>query len=395
MRNSIRDLILPAVVAASLSWSANEARAVLEQWTLRYRLPASTNDTSLTCVAFGQDNFLAFGLQGGILTSRDGVSWTGGTSGTTNRIWGAVCANSIFVAVGDLGTILTSPNGADWTIQSSGTTNALYGVTYASGIFVAVGSRGAIVTSPDGTNWTTRTSGSSTWLNGIAFGNGAFVVPTSTYTVLTSPDGISWSSHIAWTDFFAYAIAYGNGTFVGVGDGRYGVSTSTDGVVWIEPPYTNGYVAPVLYSIAFGSCTFVAVGIGTPTGGPASLIAASSDGTNWTTVSFGIVPGQLSGVTSGGGSFVVVGTSATILESQGAILPPLPKLGPVAPLSGGMAQGTIKGVPGRDYEILASTNLADWSPLANVTVSGLTGTGHFNDPGASTNTQRFYRAMGP
>ena len=56
--------------------------------------------------------------------------------------------NNQFVAVGINGTILTSPDAINWTSRNSGA-NTLDRVTYGNNQFVAVGINGTILTSPD------------------------------------------------------------------------------------------------------------------------------------------------------------------------------------------------------------------------------------------------------
>ncbi len=86
-----------------------------------------------------------------------------------NDLYAVVYGNGTFVAVSVDGTILTSPDGVTWTQRDSGVTRApLYGVTYGNNTFVAVGQYYAsntytavILTSPDGVTWTQRNSGVS------------------------------------------------------------------------------------------------------------------------------------------------------------------------------------------------------------------------------------------
>jgi len=77
-----------------------------------------------------------------------GTIWTKRTSGTKNHLVDVTYGNGIFVAVGLNGTILTSRDGVKWTKRVSGTKSDLGGVTYGNGTFVAVGEDGTILTSP-------------------------------------------------------------------------------------------------------------------------------------------------------------------------------------------------------------------------------------------------------
>jgi hypothetical protein len=267
-------------------------------WTLR------NLGNSLYGVAYGNGLFVAVGLGGIILTSPDGVSWTGQTSGTGYSLSGVAYGNGLFVAVGYGGTILTSPDGETWTRRTSGTSNGLFGVTYENGTFVAVGDRGTILTSPDGVNWTARTSGTSNWLSGVTYGNGLFVAVGYGGTILTSPDGVTWTVQASGTGNWLFGVTYENGTFVAVGD-RGTILTSPDGVNWTAR--TSG-TSNGLFGVTYGNGTFVAVG-------DRGTILTSPDGVNWTRRTSGTGNG-LSGVTYGNGLFVAVGLGGIILTSS-------------------------------------------------------------------------------
>lgn len=105
--------------------------------------------------AYGQGAFIIVGgvVQGFdyweyakvIFSSFDGLNWrtssNSGYSGGLNSdmLHGATYGNNNFVAVGSNGTILSSSGGVHWTARASGTTQWLYGATYGNGTFVAVG----------------------------------------------------------------------------------------------------------------------------------------------------------------------------------------------------------------------------------------------------------------
>ena len=73
---------------------------------------------------------MAVGMNGTILSSADGITWTSRTSGTTVGFTGFDYGNSIFVAVGFSGLISTSTDGITWTARTSGTSIQLTGVDY-------------------------------------------------------------------------------------------------------------------------------------------------------------------------------------------------------------------------------------------------------------------------
>ena len=71
------------------------------------------------------------GYSGTILTTSDGTTWTGRTSGISEYLGGVTYGNGLFVTVGYSETILTSSDGTSWDNRTSGTSNMLVGVTYS------------------------------------------------------------------------------------------------------------------------------------------------------------------------------------------------------------------------------------------------------------------------
>jgi hypothetical protein len=103
--------------------------------------------------------FVVGGLNGTILTSPDGITWTARVSLTTNEIKGLAFPGSRLVGVINTGEVVTSTDGITWAIQPSATSSRLIGVTWMGSMFVAVGDLGTIVTSPDGLTWTDHSVG--------------------------------------------------------------------------------------------------------------------------------------------------------------------------------------------------------------------------------------------
>jgi hypothetical protein len=282
----------------------------LDNWHLRNPLLPQVN--SFNGVTYGNGIFVAVGEYGIILTSPNGMNWTERNLGITLHLNGVTYEKDIFVAIGNKGTILTSPDGMNWTERSSGTTSHLNGITHGNGIFVAVGDR--ILTSPDGIGWTERRVEKIGviypwfYLSRVAYGNGIFVAVGD--RILTSPDGVNWTERSTGTDFHAslFGVAYGNGTFVTVGEdcGAFRrVFTSPDGVNWTE---RNTGTDPYFYliGVTYGKGIFVAVG---------DRILTSPDGVNWTERNSGDTA-VLHEVTYGSNTFVAVGSSNTILQSD-------------------------------------------------------------------------------
>jgi len=140
----------------------------------------------------------------------------------------------------------------NWAAGNSGALTLLAGVAYGNGTFAAVGQFAFILTSPDGVNWVTRVPGHNYDLSGITYGNDTFVAvgPKFNYT---SSDGVRWTRRTPKPMGFL-TVTYGNGKFVGLGEGIF---TSFDGVIW-----TARYPGPFssLFGAAYGNGTFVVVG---------------------------------------------------------------------------------------------------------------------------------------
>jgi hypothetical protein len=309
----------------------------LDQWTWRNPLPQGN---SLSAVACGNNQFVAVGYLGTILTSPDGITWTERTSASA-EILGIAFGNNQFVAVGyetawnpDIGrwqvcgAILTSFDGINWTNRALATNDALYGITYANNQFVAVGARcnyqmepdhGAILTSPDAITWTSRDAGTTNLLSGIVYGGNLFVAVGGGGTIVTSPDGISWTSRDSRTTNFLSSIAYGNNQFVAVRNGGIGVFfgdaltdvlTSADGISWTRQEGWWGGRA-----VAFGKDLFVAVGGHEYGGLDNGTILSSSNGITWTWIEYAGTFDWLEGVVYDMSRFVAVGDAGDILTS--------------------------------------------------------------------------------
>jgi hypothetical protein len=90
-------------------------------WTVR----TSPTIASMPSVTWTGTKYIAVGMQDTIVTSPDGITWTGGSSGlTTLSFWGITTSPTKgVVAVGDWGTIINTANsGVSWTGNAQGGT---------------------------------------------------------------------------------------------------------------------------------------------------------------------------------------------------------------------------------------------------------------------------------
>jgi hypothetical protein len=356
-------------------------------------------------VTYGGGKFVAVGDAGTIVTSAGGTDWTRGDSGSTATLRGVTYGGGMFLAVGTGGTILTSPDSVDWTARGSGTTNDLYAATYGQNLFVAVGANGTITTSGDGVFFDAHqgTVTDST-LTSIVYGQGIFLGTQNSYWIFGSDNGgtewwgeealIQPRGQILLTD-----VAYGNGRFVIVGEcfchpdaittSVILTSTNTfdwdrvEGNIWAD----DSNLLEGLQAVAFGRDTFVSVGpVCFGCGQP--LLLSSGDGTNWT-FRHSRTSRNLYGVTYGRRTFVVVGESGTILQSD----PIGPRLELASKSSPGLFDFNLIVDAGDNCRVEASGDLANWITVTNFVSA--TGTNQFTDLASPNFNRRFYRAVVP
>jgi hypothetical protein len=271
----------------------------LSAWTDRSLKTAG----QLRSVVWGNSKFVAVSYSMGdtVLTSSDGITWTGHISTALYNLAVAYGDNQ-YVAVGSpsnsVGTIQTSPDGVTWTARTSGTSDMICGVAWGDNKFVTV--EWWPSTSSDGITWTSQ-SATSGHLDGVTWGDSQFVAVGRSGIIYTSPNGTTWTSRTAVTSRNLLGVIWGSDKYVAVGDSGT-VLSSSDGVTWtVQTSATSN----ALRSVAYGNSSYIAVG-------DSGTIVSSSDGITWSGQVSGI-SNTFSGITYGNSMFVAVGDSGTIL----------------------------------------------------------------------------------
>ncbi len=129
-------------------------------------------------VTFGNGAFVALqALYTSVFVSSNGVDWVGHITGSPNTLCRIAFGTNTFVAIGVYGTILTSRNLINWTPRSPGTQiTALYGIGYYLGRFVSVGPGPTVISSPNGADWTVHAPAPFWPLLDISYGGGSFLL---------------------------------------------------------------------------------------------------------------------------------------------------------------------------------------------------------------------------
>lgn len=205
-------------------------------WTPQ-ALPAALSDTLFESVAWGNNLFVAVGIdivagQAKIATSPDGATWTEQSSGLdgTEFLTDVAWNGSVWVVTGiwadtdgiSRAYIWTSPDGVSWTRQLVGLPDwvILQNIEWNGSIFVAVHDQG-LATSADGSNWSNLQANAVS--HDVTWTGSEFVIAGFLGDILSSADGVSWSATRAITG--ALGVASDGTTTVVVGGGNWGMVT--------------------------------------------------------------------------------------------------------------------------------------------------------------------------
>ena len=269
----------------------------LNTWCSAQDLQYSTNRTS------------------GVSVALNGVA----TGGGPNVV--AVGTNSA-VSMGSVGA-----NGLSFASNEvSKTALNLTALAYGNGMFVAGATNGALFTSADGAGWTTGGSAfaSQNDLGGLAFNsgsNGTFVAVADGIPLIRWADAQLAQWHTALISSGGLAEFYYGVTALPATNTRFAVCgfggvirlSQDAGRTWTVAG-ANSYhqSSPTLTGIASGGGKLVCVGTGGRT------MVSSDGGTNWTSIN--PVTANLNGVAYTGSGFIAVGDGGLILSSpDGAV----------------------------------------------------------------------------
>ena len=190
-------------------------------------------------LAYGNGLFVAVGrgvsgARGGtIATSSDGVRWAENAT-TMHELTHVFYGDQMFVALGLRGTIVSSRNGADWSESTTESSGHLYAGAYGDNTFVLAGDV-SIVTSPDTSHWTRHPNqdlGLPFGLRHLVFGNNSFLL-LHDHALFMSAKGTYWRRNTI--DLRSREVVYTQKTFFASGDDGT-VLTSATGTHWEKGP---------------------------------------------------------------------------------------------------------------------------------------------------------------
>ncbi len=165
------------------------------------KIMAVVGTNTWKAITYGNGKYVVAGDYGFITTSADGVNWTTPVLAVTPQsvsydVTGLAYGNGIFVAVCGIG-VLTSRDGITWTKTVISKTGCRwYSCIYANSKFVIggvnssnSGTNGFAAVSTNGINWTLADS-TPAMCNGLAYGNGIYFGVGCKY-VIYSTDGVT------------------------------------------------------------------------------------------------------------------------------------------------------------------------------------------------------------
>lgn len=286
----------------------------------------------------GAGEFVAAGINGTIITSTDGKTWSAAASGidASEYFYSVAFGNGKFVAAGaNNDECYTWTGSGSWTEGGSGLGDGASGIVYANSEFVAVGYVDGFYASPDGSTWT-QTGGGSSELDfgpgtpmtyGSINGQGAFVGVASVAggagatpndIFISSSGNCNWIQIETDANVPLYGITYGDGVFVAVG-GNATILTSSLSTApsapemdWTIAPYASGTsdTSDYLAGICTSSSQFEIVGY------DSDVSFSSPNGFQWTQGGSGLGNGALNSVEYGNGLYVGVDSGGDIYTSS-------------------------------------------------------------------------------
>lgn len=218
-------------------------------WTTATNLPATAIWVDNLLYAGGKFVYVAGSSatsSGNTAYSSDGVTWTAGTTITTNYWQSIDYGNGKYMAIAFSTTpnLAYSTNGTSWSTTNLGFSPSYAKIRYGNGVWLVMNSATPLRywrSTNDGTSWSSALT-PPCYASKLYYANGIFIVGDNT-SVFVSPDGLSWtniSSQFGLTSGIQ-DITYYKDTFFLYGfiSGNEFLWTSSTGYTWTKYSNTN------------------------------------------------------------------------------------------------------------------------------------------------------------
>jgi len=244
---TINDTMVVAVGDGGIIYTSTDGH----DWTVRRK---NGHNDALTDVVWAGDQFIAVGWNATLISSPDGITWTGIGVDPIRHLYGVAASDTLLIAVGSLSTVYSSRDGVEWFPLNTGITEDVFDVIYANGLWLIGAGGGKCYWSEDALTWTPQSTAfvpdrsyvaftaSDSLFYGLIRYYSAGAVPPQSFSVSYSADGSSWFHlgnldawniwDICWTGSELVAVGEGTNYHLGMPDGL--IFSSTEGMDFME-----------------------------------------------------------------------------------------------------------------------------------------------------------------
>lgn len=256
--------------------------------------------------------------------SLDGFTWEPiPIPGFTDTIQAIAAGNASLVLQFSKGGIITTRDGLNWTHFQPNQTTYLQvePLVFQNGVFTSTlskaGSDSSLMYSENGLSWTVRSTTQSDRLTQVVLDPQGIMVGVRGplgKVERSSNSGLSWQPVSAFPSGGSAGIRgiHAAGKFVFLAPGMGKILTSADTNSWQETPIPGNLGATATNLQAIAGTLFL--------GNSSSLLFASSDGLQWSSLSHSI---KASIITGSQGKFLAVGSASLLTSSDGILWQPV------------------------------------------------------------------------
>ncbi|MGB9638635.1 MAG: WD40/YVTN/BNR-like repeat-containing protein, partial [bacterium] len=166
------------------------------------------NNISFNCISFGNDIWIAVGLNGKILISQDLNNWEPFNHDFLAHFTSVIPFNDYFVISGLMGIILILEQDIGLFKSNTNTEKHIYSLATNNDLVIAVGANGTILKSYDLKKWYEIKSPVNEDLLKVIYSNNLFIAVGQKGSLIISEDGNTWYKKNTTINKTLYSVAY-------------------------------------------------------------------------------------------------------------------------------------------------------------------------------------------
>lgn len=273
-------------------------------WTVRTNsIPGLSGlDDDFLSVTWANGTFVAGGKQGLVFTSTDGLAWTRSITPFQSWIFSSAHYAGNYYLPGRQGKLHRTANFVDWTDVTTDMFDDWHGIVVAGSEAVVGGRSGFVAHTATAADWPLVDGGTREYFFEIAHGAEVYVASDANGGIWSSVDSESWTQvHTVADNRYLVGLEWDGARFVGLtSNGK--LVQSPDGQTWTESPATTGSFNK------FRRVNGVWWALGT-----AGQVLRSDDLVAWTPLSVG--SDTIADIAHSAGVYVAVGENGAIHSS--------------------------------------------------------------------------------